>query len=137
MAAGTPISGKSAKVRVNNTAHYAEEWDVEPEADLLDANSFEGGGYKDYIAGLFGAGFTVRGWYDAGANPFDAPMNIQIGTVLTNVKIYVNDTTGPFWNFPKAIVATTPHKANVKGRVELSFTAKGKGTFSYPTGNAA
>ena len=136
MAAGTPLSAKNAKVRVNGSTLYAVKWDVDPTSDMLDISNFEGGGYRNFIEGLKQATVTVEGWWDGGANPFDVPLSIKNGSILTNFRCYVSDTTGPYWDFPSAIVEGTPMSADVGMEIKWRFTVRAKGTYTFPTGNA-
>lgn len=133
---GTPLSAKNASVRIDGNICYAEEWDVEPEAALIEGNSFEGGGYESDIFGLIKATVTIKFWWDAGANPYDSPLSIQVATVLSNVRCFMAGPSSPGWSFPLLNVMGTPHVASVKDKHMVTLKGKGKGSFSYPTGNA-
>lgn len=79
---------------------------------------------------------SVEADYDCANNPFDTPPTIRPGTTLSSVKLYLNDTTGPYWDITYLKVLTTPMKANVKEELGFSFTGKAKGSWSFPTGSA-
>jgi hypothetical protein len=132
MAAFLPVSAKNAKVRLNGTTYTARKWTVTPTVEELDITNFEGAGYADRIAGIYDAEIMVEADWDSANNNFDNPPSIVVGTILLNVVLYLNDTSGPFWSFPSALITTTPNTADVRGKVELNFTAKTKGTFTYP-----
>lgn len=135
-APGTPLSAKNASARFNTSAvSYSEFWEVDPEAALLEANSFEGGGFEADIFGLEKAQVHGRFWWDRGANPYDAPLSIQVAVTLTVNKLYMAGTSSPFWSFPLLNVNRTPHRADVKDRHMVEMFAKGSGSFLYPTGN--
>lgn len=137
MALPVPLSAQDAKVRVGGQILVAAAWDVNPESALLPVNNFEGGGYEDDIHGLRRCEVTIEGWWDSANNMHDAPMSIQDNSVLTNVKLYVADTDGPYWDFPKLNVRGVPMTARVEDRVLYRLVGKAKGTFTYPTGNVA
>ena len=52
MAAGTPLSAKNCKVRINNTVLYNSKWTATPESAMLDTSNMEGAGFEDQIGGL-------------------------------------------------------------------------------------
>jgi hypothetical protein len=128
----TPVSAKNAKVRIGATVYTARRWNVNPTAEELDITNFEGAGFADRISGIVDAEITVDADWDSAASNFANPPNIVTGQTLLNVKLFLNDTTGAFWNFPSVLVTTTPVTAEVRGKVEVSFTAKSKGIFTYP-----
>ena len=139
MAAGTAYSAKNAKVRIGTTVYYAQVWEVDPESTYDDTSNFEGAGFENQVACLRKCTFTVDGWWDGGANPFDFATDIKIqdGQTLASVKLYVSDTTGPFWSFPSAHVLAVKMVANVAQKLTLNMRCKAAGTFTYPTGNVA
>jgi hypothetical protein len=128
----TPLSAKNAKVRINNVVYTAKRWVVTPVADEIDTSNFEGAGFTDRIAGLSDCEFTVDADWDSAGNNFANPPNIVIGQTLSTVKLFLNDTSSVFWLFPSALITTTPTTAEVRGAIIVSFTAKNKGTFTYP-----
>lgn len=136
MAAGTPLSGKNAKVRVGSTnVLYAVEWRVRPMADKLDFSNFEGGGFRDFIAGLVQITLSLSGWTDVGANIYEGNLDLVAGGTLSNVLLYWSGTTGPNWSLPSAFIESMEETARVEDLVRYSGEISGKGTFSYPTGN--
>jgi hypothetical protein len=132
-----PLAGYAASVRIDGNVLYNTKWTVTPETNELPVNSMEGGGFEDVIPGLRKCSITVEGWWDYGANQFDAPMQIQDGNVLHNVFLYVSGTSSPFWSFPYVLIGSAPMTADVNDEIKYSFTAKAKGSFTYPTGSGA
>jgi hypothetical protein len=133
----TPLSAKNAQVRIGAFVYVARKWVITPTGEELDITNFEGGGFADRLVGILDCEIMVDADYDSQAalSNFNNPPNIVIGAVLSTIKLYLNLTSGTqFWLFPSAIVTTTPMNADVRGKLELSFTAKTKGTFSYPVG---
>lgn len=101
-----------------------------------DVTNFEGAGYEDVETGTLGADISITADYDCANNPFDNPPNLQPGQTISTVKLYLNDTTGPYWDFPSVKVLTAPMSAKVKEMLGIQFTMKNKGTFTAPTGSA-
>ena len=131
----TPFSAKNAKVRYSaTTAITMKEWSVEHDVGEIDTSNFEGAGYTDRIAGLKDVTITLTMDYDSGANPLDIT-GFYPGSNVTNLRLYLNDTTSPYWSFPSAICLKVSEPAKVKEGMPITFTLKNKGTFSLPTGN--
>lgn len=136
MAAGTPLSAKNCKARFNNQILFCQKWTVKPKSTPLDVSNFEGGGFEDVIGGLRGLEVDFEGWWDGGANMFDAPLDVQDGVTLVNIKLYTNDTGSPYWNIPIALVTSVEQPADVHDRIMYRFSMKCKGGFVYPQGSA-
>lgn len=135
MAAGTPLSAKNCKVRINNAVLYNAKWTATPESAYLDTSNMEGGGFEDQIAGLRKLDVHLEGWWDAGANPYDSPLNLLDGQVVSFV-LYTSDTGSPAWS-GTALVKGMPMTADVKDAIRYTIDMKAKGSFNTPTGNAA
>jgi hypothetical protein len=134
MAAGTPLSAKNCKVRINNSVLYNSKWTATPETAMLDTSNMEGAGFEDEIGGLRKLDVRVEGWWDAGANPYDSPLNLQDGQVVTFV-LYTNDIGSPCWT-GTALVKGMPMTADVKDLIKYTLDMKAKGQFYTPTGDA-
>lgn len=131
-----PLSAKNAKVRVAGSILYAASWDVEPESTLIPSTTFEDDGYEVDIFGLSKCMVRIEGLWNAAANIHDAPLALRDGVVLLDVRLYVNDTDGPYWALPFVNVQGVPVSARVEGGVQYRFAGKAKGLFAYPEGTA-
>lgn len=127
--------GKLAKTTVNGTDINGDGWSVDPTAERQDVTSTRTGGYRGVITGIRGATFTMTLSWDAAANPMDNPPSLKAGTTLTNVKLYLNDVTSPFWSFPIAKVLGTPMETKVGDTLKLTVNCESDGPFVEPTGN--
>jgi hypothetical protein len=134
MAAGTPLSAKNCKVRINSTVLYNSKWTATPETAMLDTSNMEGMGFEDEIGGLRKLDVHVEGWWDAGANPYDTPLNLQDGQVV-NFVLYTNDIGSPSWS-GSALVKGMPMTADVKDLIKYTLDMKAKGQFFTPAGAA-
>lgn len=125
-------SGKESTATVAGTELPTTEWSVDPSIDIqrflnskTDDYAVKEGTFKD-------CPFTISCDYDFDANPFQAPTAITIGTILTNVRLYVNGTSGDYWHFPSAIVVSTPMTTGTESKPTLTFNCENSGQFGYP-----
>lgn len=109
-------------------------WSVDDQNDLADSANTSGGGFKEYTPGLNGADWTIDAQFRIDQTPYDtAAPNIQPGTELTSLKMYVGvPTATPFWNFPVAVVEKCSIKSVVNGVITYTITGKNQGTYSPP-----
>jgi hypothetical protein len=135
MAAGTPLSAKNCKVRINNSVLFNSKWTATPESAMLDTSNMEGAGFEDQIAGLRKLDIHIEGWWDAGANPYDSPLNLVDGQQVSFI-LYTNDVGSPAWS-GTALVKGMPMTADVKDLIKYTVDMKAKGSFNTPTGDAA
>lgn len=131
-------SAKNAKIRIGAGAvtFASKKWVGDDKVDELDTSNFETAGFTDRIAGLADIVLTIDMDID-GANPWDGAVNLRKGTILTNVRAYLNDLTGPYFSLPVAIVLSGPVTHDVKQTGQMQVVIKNKGTWSYPTGTIA
>jgi hypothetical protein len=130
----TPRSGKNAQVRWGANVHTAKKWTVTFTTADSDTTNFEGGGYGDVESNTISCDITIEFDFDATNNPWDAPLSLQAGNTLINLKLYLNLTTGPFWLFPSVKCLTAPTNAEPKAMLNGAYTFRSKGTFTPPTG---
>jgi len=129
----TAYSAKNAKVRYGATTITANSWSVEPSAARLKTTNFESGGFETGITGVRSIKFTIEIDDDAAQNLFDVP--ITVGLIATsNLLLYENGTSGPFWSIAGAHFETLPMKANVEDTMKITITGSGNGQWLYPTG---
>jgi hypothetical protein len=133
MAAGTPLSAKNCKVRINNSVLFNSKWTATPETAMLDTSNMEGAGFEDQIGGLRKLDVHIEGWWDAGANPYDSPLNLVDGEVVS-FQLFTNDIGSPCWQ-GNALVKGMPMTADVKDLVKYTVDMKAKGVFSTPSGS--
>jgi hypothetical protein len=135
MAAGTPLSAQACKVRINGSVLFNSKWTATPETAMLDTSNMEGGGFEDQIGGLRKLEVHVEGWWDAGANPYDSPLNLKDGQVVSFI-LYTADIGSPAWS-GTGLVKGMPMTADVKDLIKYTVDLKAKGAFNTPTGDAA
>jgi hypothetical protein len=163
LSAGTPISAKNAKVRINwlynnanspgvaassnksspaqaGTALWKSNWTVTTTSPKEDTSNFEEVGYTDKIGTLKDASFTVSGFFDAGQNEFDTPPQLQPDmqffqtTQGGGLALFLKDLDGPYWFFPNWYLEEAKVTVDVHGIVQFEFTGHNKGQFYYPSG---
>jgi hypothetical protein len=132
-----PRSGKFAKVRVGGAATIltSKKWTATPRAAESDTTNFETVGQEDVETNVIGLDITIDFDWDSalGGTPYDSPLTLTPGTNVS-LKLYINDTSGPFWNIPTAKVLQTPVTGEPKAMIGGTVTFKAKPGWSYPTG---
>ena len=126
-------SGKNGKATVNGTELAITRWAVDPTTEIARFRNSRTGGFDQKDGQFQNATFSIGIDYDFDQSPFGAPLNITAGTQLTDVRLYLDTTTGPHWYFPSAIVTGIPQSLDVGGRIETTINGENDGTFSPPT----
>lgn len=129
-------SGIGGTATINGTELPVTGWDVDPSIEIVnfrnsktDEFSVKEGTFKD-------ATFTIRFDWDFDDNPFAAPIDVDLGTVLTNVRLWLRGGgaggTGNYWHFPLAIATGTPQSLETEGKITTSINATNSGAFGRP-----
>jgi hypothetical protein len=127
-----PLSAKVAKIRINGYPLYGSmKWVATPDTAQLDTSNFEGQGFEDQIGGLRKLDVHIEGWFDSANSPYDTPLNLQDGQVVSFV-LYTNDVNSPAW-VGTGLVKGQPMTSDVHGRVDFTVDMKAKGSFISPT----
>ncbi len=130
------FSGKSASFGLNGTNYVGNDgWEAEDAPQELRTDNTADAGYSNRIIGTKDLVITLTMNWDASADPFDTPINLYAGAVLTNAKFYLNGTSSPFYLMPSALVLSSPVSAKVGDKVSVTVKIANKGTFTRPTGN--
>ncbi len=131
-----PLSAKNAKARIGSGVWATKKWEVRPQITDLDSTCSEDGGHYNGEMGIDKAEVSIEFDFDGNANCYDAPLNLIPGTKLANVKLFLNDLSGPFWLFAQLNCLETPQTGDVKQLLGNTFRGVGSGVFVYPTGSA-
>jgi len=114
------------------------EWSVRPTARFSTFQTSKNMGFNQVEANWKSATVTITVEYDFNNNPFIAPTSIQIGTVLTNVVLYLHQSgvgtlDGPNWTFPSLLVTETNQSLQVNGgNIRVQITGVTNGSFTAP-----
>jgi hypothetical protein len=57
---------------------------------------------------------------------------VGVGTTLSNVKLFLNGTTGDYWDIPSFVVTDTPQQLAVDGKITTRVSGRSDGAFGYP-----
>lgn len=128
-------SGLTGTVTVNGTELPIKNWSVNPDVrEAATDNSKSGGFILRESSGGKTCQFSFQHDFDFDANPFASPINLVIGQKITNTKLFLNGTAGLFWNFPSAVVRSTPMNLQHSGTdmLDSTTTCDSDGTFAYP-----
>lgn len=124
------VSAKKIAAKIGATTIVGiVSWSVRESAVDLDATTAADAGYERHEAGLLGATIECRGVFDLTSGTYTP---IKAGTTLTTLKLFsdVNDTT-PAYSFGTAVVMESSQSGEIRGRFEMSFTAKSVGSWTY------
>ena len=133
-------SGRLGKVRVGATVVAVTKWSVDYVVnDKLEVTNTEGNGFGEYLgtnsagasSGVRDLNFNLTLNYDIGTNP--VALLTPGKTVAATVTLYLNDTTGPSWSIPTAIIQSNGNAIEVRGLVTLDVKGYSTGTFTAPT----
>lgn len=126
-------SGKGGTATVNGTELAVTDWSVDPSTEIARFRNSKTGNFTKKETTFKEATLTITVDYDFDANPFSS---LPLGTTVTNVKLYLQGGgaggSGGFWDFPSAIVVSTPQSVAVNGNIQTSFNLENDGTFSAP-----
>lgn len=117
-------------ISIGGVVLHESEWRFRGDPGLIDATAFTDGAYSDRIAGVHDAHVDVSGLWNSVQNIHAAPINVQDGAVLTNVRLGVT-AAGPYYYFPIAIVGVVECNAVVRDGLKLAFEMFNKGSYSY------
>jgi hypothetical protein len=114
------------------------KWEVQPTVELTPFKNSKSGGFILREATFQDCIVEIDVDFDFANNPFASPLNINVGAVLTNVKLYLHQSSagsldGLFWAFSSLIVDGTPQQLIVDGTITTKILCKGSGSFTYPT----
>ena len=123
------VHGKDGRVIAGSTTLYIEEWAFDPSIDLEQVGNMESGGFKEKLVGEKDGSGTLTMTWDAANPPLTDPPNLTIGTSVA-LKLYVDKATGVYWNIPKAIITSTPMRANVGTKISFEANFETSGIFN-------
>ena len=129
-------SGKNSTFAVNGTSYDGKGWTVDPQAAESRTDNTSDNGYSNRIVNMKDCKFTLEFDWDVSENLMSATPNLAIGTVLTNVKLFLDEAGSStcYWSFPSAIVLSTPMQSKVGDTIKWTVNCANKGAFSPPSG---
>lgn len=131
MASSTSGKGLRVTFAVGNTIMTGVTTsDVTEVGDELDATDSDTAPYISTDIGCTGLKVQIKGNKRSDGNIY---ANFTVGTLLTNVKIYPNGSTNPFWVMPLAVVLPGSNSSSVRGKVEYTVNIASQGTYTAPT----
>lgn len=122
-------AGNQGTATINGVELAVMSWNVAPVVELARFRNSKTAGFTKKEATWKDATFTITVEYDFLANPFAV---LPAATTVTNVKLYLRGTSGPYWLFPSAIVVGDPQSVDVDGKIGTSFSLEADGTFARP-----
>lgn len=142
------FSARNSRIRFEGVGILGLKWTVNTKVDEIDVSNFEGGGYADYIGGLWEADISFDAIVDsaaiignfitiyAGKTTGVVDFYMDIGTAVSPYAAVV--TTQPATTrrltFPSLLITSVSIDAEVRSFVRMSVSAKNKGSYSLPSG---
>lgn len=114
------------------------DWDVRPSAQLNRFRNSKSGPFDIVEPNWLSATVNISIEYDFANSPFQPPASIQVGSILTNVMLYLHQSApdrldGPAWIFPSLVVTSTPQTLPMTGRdIVTRLSCVSDGTFTFP-----
>ena len=126
-------AGNKGLVTVNGVELPTVNWSVDPAIDIQRFANSKTAGFRKKEGTYKDATFSAEIDYDFDLNPFGVTGgNLQIGNFVTNVRLYLNTTSGPYWHFPSAIVTSTPQRSENEGKITTTVNFEADGAFTPP-----
>lgn len=132
----TAFNGFLATATVNGVDPSIMSWSVDPTVGITELWSSLGGGFINVQTNFQRCTFSLVLELNFAQNPFQAPLTLQIGTAITNTKLFThqsgfNTDDGLAWQFPAAVIISTPQRAELAGKITTSINCRANGPFTY------
>lgn len=120
----------SASVGANELALMM--WSVTPTVQLVEFRNSRSGNYVVRQSTFSDVSGDLTVDYDFANDYFAAPFNLNPGTILTNLLLYLHqpsksELSGPEWTFASVIIDSTPQTLDINGKIGTKFSFKGAG----------
>jgi len=103
--------------------------DISEEGDELDATDNTTAPFTNTDIGCTGVKGTLEGNHRVGFSPFPT---LGVGTILTNLHIFLHGDAAPSWTFPSAICTRGTSAVETRGKVTFVINFSNKGTYTRP-----
>lgn len=133
-AIGTYYAAKGSRATVAGVNLYKTDWDVEDKTDPIDTSNFECGGFYQYIIGLEGADYNIKGLWEVGTGQFISPPGLFPRFDLGQVNLYLSVSGSLSWSLPQSVVSSAKNSAAVKDAVKFEAALMANGIFTRPNG---
>jgi len=125
-------SGKTGTATINGTELAVTDWSVTPGVEIVRFRNSRTGTYDQKEGTFRDASGTISFDYDFDQSPWGAPLSLEEGDTVTNVRLYLNGTSGPYWEFPSAVITGTPQSLSTAGKITTSINFENSGVFTRP-----
>lgn len=125
-------SGKESTATIEGTELPTTEWSVDPSVEIVRFLNSKTDDYAIKKPTFKDCTFTITIDWDFDSNPFQTPTTLNIGTELTNVRLYLNGVASEYWHFPTAIVVGTPQSTSTEGKIVTTINCENSGEFGIP-----
>ena len=87
----TRVTGNKGYMEVDSFVLHTKSWSFNHEVDDEDSTTTEDGGFENVEAVMERASGSLQAVLDMNALPTDTPPNLRAGTVITELKLHLDD----------------------------------------------
>jgi hypothetical protein len=108
--------------------------EVKTQSEIVKFRTSRTGNFTLKEQTFYDADVTAKIEWDFSANPFlgtnGALSMLQGGTVAA--RLYLNGTSGAYWDFPQAWVQSNPQTIEIEGKIQTTVNLTANGAFVEP-----
>jgi len=128
--------GYNSRIDIDGTALGVRTWSIEHTADPHEVGDTEDGQYKKTQTARKEARASLQCFEDTANSYYIAPLSLEAGTVLENVRVYPRGLESDPWFFPYVVVTQGSHRGDVNNPNDMNFSFVSIGPY-YPPGTSA
>lgn len=129
--------GKHGRAFFNGTELCITEWSLQEIAEEDDTTNSCSAGYDEYEYGNVHLEGSITADWDADYNSIASVPNLRAGTKITDVKLYINATSGsgnedgPYSHMPSCGINNVSITVPAKGKVSYTCNVKSDGEYTF------
>lgn len=128
------FTGTEGRITAGGNNVNVTGWSFDSSQDDLDTTHTGTGGFEDGIDTYKRASGSIDFNFDSAANPHAPTPGIKVGALLA-LKLYLKNSSGPYYDIPVAKVTGFTVNSKVGSVVNCSAKWKARGTFTEPVTN--
>lgn len=129
------LSGINATATINGTEPPVTGWSLNDSAVILRFVNSKTGKHPAKQSTIEDGTFSITVDFDPTNQPFASPLALRAGMSVTNVKLYLDGTSGSnFHSFPSAIISSIGQSVVREGKVSTTINCEADGQFQLAGG---
>ena len=108
--------------------------EVRTQSEIVKFKTSKTGAFTLKEQTFYDADLTVKLEWDFAANPF-LPANgalSMLGGGTVAARLYLNGTSGAYWDFPQAWIKGNPQRIEIEGKIQTTVNLTANGAFVEP-----